>query len=146
MSDLYERLLAKVNDITRDEIERRYSVTSIAAVTKGWHRATCWIGSCDWHRADHAPQVEEAARDHVRSEHAAELAASLGLLAVLELHKPRDATTFVGRPRPPQCAECADQCHSGSGLSCDDPDAAYPCETVRAVARALDVPIEGDQL
>jgi Family of unknown function (DUF6221) len=30
-----------------------------------------------------------------------------------------------------QCAYCARLCHSNSGLWCGEPDAPYPCETVR---------------
>jgi hypothetical protein len=33
-----------------------------------------------------------------------------------------------------QCRYRADICHSGSGLSCDSPDAPYPCPTVRLVS------------
>jgi hypothetical protein len=36
-----------------------------------------------------------------------------------------------------QCRHCADLCHSGSGLSCDSPDAPYPCPTVRLLAASF---------
>jgi hypothetical protein len=59
----------------------------------------------------------------------------LAALAAVELHKPVESVS--GHL---QCGECADQCHSGSGLACDQPcDALYPCSTIRAVARALDM-------
>lgn len=39
-----------------------------------------------------------------------------------------------------QCDHCASLCHSGSGLSCDEPcDAVYPCETVTLLAEAYGV-------
>lgn len=55
--------------------------------------------------------------------------------AVVELHAPRPSGTIT-RTGPAQCGECADRCHSGSGLSCEypGPDAPYPCATVQAVA------------
>jgi len=34
-----------------------------------------------------------------------------------------------------QCRECASKCHSRSGLSCDQPDAPWPCEILRALAQ-----------
>jgi hypothetical protein len=52
--------------------------------------------------------------------------------AVLELHKPQ-----------PCAEECCTWC-----VECDripKQFVPWPCETVRAIARALDVPIEGDQ-
>lgn len=32
-----------------------------------------------------------------------------------------------------QCEECASLCHSRSGLYCDQPDAQYPCATIRVL-------------
>lgn len=52
------------------------------------------------------------------------------LRAVLELHHPDDI-------EPLSCVECSE---NNVDLFVD-----WPCETVRAIARALDVPIEGDQ-
>lgn len=33
-----------------------------------------------------------------------------------------------------RCYDCADMCHSYSGLNCDSPDAAWPCEGIRGIA------------
>lgn len=49
--------------------------------------------------------------------------------AILDLHSPR--SDYQGRQ---VCEYCADLCHSRSGLGCDDPDAPYPCDTVRLLA------------
>jgi len=54
--------------------------------------------------------------------------------AVLELHKE------VGSWRSGvyQCGQCAELCHSTSGLGCEDPiDAVWPCPTVVAIQAAL---------
>ena len=54
--------------------------------------------------------------------------------AVLELHKE------VGSWRSGvyQCGQCAELCHSTSGLGCEDPiDAVWPCPTVTAIQSAL---------
>jgi len=54
--------------------------------------------------------------------------------AVLELHKE------VGSWRSGvyQCGQCAELCHSTSGLGCEDPiDAVWPCPTVVAIRTAL---------
>ena len=54
--------------------------------------------------------------------------------AVLELHKE------VGSWRSGvyQCGQCAELCHSTSGLGCEDPiDAVWPCPTVVAIQSAL---------
>ena len=59
--------------------------------------------------------------------------------AVLELHKE------VGSWRSGvyQCGQCAELCHSTSGLGCEDPiDAVWPCPTVVAIQAALG---EGEQ-
>lgn len=49
---------------------------------------------------------------------------------LLALHKPGKADFYD----VDQCDHCADQCHSSSGLSCEEPDARYPCDTVRTLA------------
>jgi hypothetical protein len=55
--------------------------------------------------------------------------------AVLEVHKP---IAYSGHPEP-VCAECEER------LNADGPGFwSWPCDTARAIARALDVPI-GDQ-
>lgn len=59
----------------------------------------------------------------------------VALRAVVELHAPRQHDFSEAL----QCVHCADQCHSGSGLGCDSPDAPYPCDTIQVIARALDV-------
>jgi hypothetical protein len=51
---------------------------------------------------------------------------------ILELHAP-----FVDYQGRTICEHCANLCHSRSGLGCDDPDAPYPCDTVRLVALSL---------
>jgi len=58
---------------------------------------------------------------------------------IIELHSPEPSHYVNGRfifdePGTPQCEYCASLCHSRSGLSCDDPDAPYPCDTVRLLA------------
>lgn len=55
---------------------------------------------------------------------------------ILELHEPQptgyvDGRYVHGETGQLQCAYCAEQCHSRSGLSCDMPDAPWPCATVR---------------
>lgn len=65
---------------------------------------------------------------------------------VLELHKPvgHDLWSSQGKRLGWQCEECASRCHSGSGLSCDQPlDAEYPCETVKVISAALGVTTDG---
>lgn len=47
--------------------------------------------------------------------------------AVLALHTP------TSTPSGLVCEHCAELCHSWEGLRCDDPDGAYPCDTVRAI-------------
>ena len=54
--------------------------------------------------------------------------------SVLVMHK------RVGSWRPGvyQCGQCAELCHSTSGLGCEDPiDAVWPCPTVTAIQSAL---------
>jgi hypothetical protein len=56
--------------------------------------------------------------------------------AVLSLHEPQQYFTDDRDGRHGSYIWCR---------TCTSPAAIYPCETVRAIARALDVPIEGDQ-
>ena len=49
---------------------------------------------------------------------------------LLALHRPGKAEFYDGD----QCDHCAGQCHSSSGLMCEEPDARYPCDTVRTLA------------
>jgi hypothetical protein len=60
---------------------------------------------------------------------------------ILDLHASSEyRINYGGIPRTVlQCEHCASLCHSGSGLSCDSPDAPYPCETVQIVAEAYGV-------
>jgi hypothetical protein len=59
---------------------------------------------------------------------------------ILDLHSPQ-ATGYVdgvymhGETGELQCEHCAEQCHSRSGLGCEQPDAPWPCPTVRLVAQ-----------
>jgi len=53
---------------------------------------------------------------------------------VLLLH--RATTSYTGKK---QCEHCAEQCHSRSGLNCDDPDAEWPCLTVQVVTGAVTI-------
>lgn len=72
---------------------------------------------------------------------------NVALRAVVELHKPVEETAYsAGLPvKVWICWHCASLCHSGSGLSCDDPrDGAYPCADIRTIAEALGVSVEGD--
>lgn len=60
--------------------------------------------------------------------------------AILDLHAPQptgyvDGKYVHGEAGQLQCGHCAEQCHSGSGLSCDMPDAPWPCPTVRLIAQ-----------
>lgn len=50
---------------------------------------------------------------------------------LLTLHKPRKADFY---DNVEQCDYCASQCHSHSGLMCEEPDGKYPCDTVRTLA------------
>lgn len=52
--------------------------------------------------------------------------------AVVELHEA--VPSGWNGQGPLQCDHCADQCHSGSGMNCDSPDAPWPCPTVRHIA------------
>jgi hypothetical protein len=60
---------------------------------------------------------------------------------ILDLHEPSEYRIRRGGVTEVvmQCDHCASLCHSGSGLSCDSPDAPYPCETVQIVAEAYGV-------
>jgi hypothetical protein len=51
---------------------------------------------------------------------------------LLDLHEPYQA--LYGVAKVPQCSHCSELCHSRSGLGCDNPDAPYPCPTVRLLA------------
>jgi len=59
---------------------------------------------------------------------------------ILELHAPEASTNWVngeyvpGEPTGLQCVHCARLCHSTSGLSCESPDAPWPCPTVLLLA------------
>ena len=55
--------------------------------------------------------------------------AEVALQAIIDLHAP--VADGEGRL---QCQHCSGLCHSRSGLSCDDPDAPFPCETIRLIA------------
>jgi hypothetical protein len=59
---------------------------------------------------------------------------------VLDLHNPQptgyvDGVYTHGETGQLQCEHCAEQCHSGSGMSRDMPDAPWPCPTVRLLAQ-----------
>jgi len=41
------------------------------------------------------------------------------------------------------CGGCQELCHSRSGLSCDSPDAPWPCAEVRALATRFGVEVSG---
>lgn len=51
------------------------------------------------------------------------------LRAILDLHEPR-----VDYQRRLVCDYCDRLCHSRSGLGCEDPDAPFPCDTVKHLA------------
>lgn len=60
--------------------------------------------------------------------------------AILDLHAPQptgyvDGVYYHGEAGQLQCEHCAEQCHSHSGVSCDMPDAPWPCPTVRLLAQ-----------
>lgn len=53
---------------------------------------------------------------------------------VRELHQPVETRCPFPIGVKIQCQHCLDQCHSRSGLGCDDPyDAAWPCPTIQAL-------------
>jgi hypothetical protein len=64
----------------------------------------------------------------------AHIAADRKLLA---LHAPGP----VGRACPAQCGYCANLCQSDSGLSCDRPDAPFPCDNVVILAEAYGIEV-----
>lgn len=60
---------------------------------------------------------------------------------LIELHVPEPSGYVNGvyqmAPEPagePFCSHCANLCHSSSGIMCHNPDAPWPCPTVRLLA------------
>jgi hypothetical protein len=60
---------------------------------------------------------------------------------ILDLHEPVPSGYSEGRWSSGsqhgelQCSHCAGLCHSGSGLNCENPDAPWPCPTVRILVQ-----------
>lgn len=74
----------------------------------------------------------EATAEHIAlHDPAAVLADIEAKRAILDLH----SAVLDGKDRP-VCDYCDQLCHSRSGLMCDDPDAPYPCYTVKLLASA----------
>jgi hypothetical protein len=105
-------------------------LTRVTAVEK-WARAAEreWLGPVELAR-DHAMGPAEA-EYYARVAPRAILRDTAATRALLELHTPREADWHPGVWI---CNHCDSLCHSQSGLYCGNPDAVYPCETIRALA------------
>lgn len=55
------------------------------------------------------------------------------VIELRSLHR-RTTTDYAGRQHE-VCEHCIELCHSRSGLMCDEPDAQWPCETIKLVDR-----------
>jgi hypothetical protein len=78
--------------------------------------------------------AQNEVRDHIaRYDPARVLTDVAAKRRLLDLHEPIPSCSAGIL----QCRHCADLCHSGSGLSCDSPDAPYPCPTVRLLAASF---------
>ncbi len=114
MSDLVTWLRARLDE---DEAVAREVVDLMPA--------TWQIGSADA-RVAHAVTALAVKFNHGRV-----LAEVEAKRRILELHAP----CVDGRDRA-VCEYCSSLCHSRTGLMCDDPDAPYPCDTLRLLAIA----------
>ena len=86
--------------------------------------------------------IEPADAEHIaRWDPARVLAEVEAKRRMLELHVPEPSGYINGvyqmASEPigdPFCSHCANLCHSSSGIMCDNPDAPWPCPTVRILA------------
>lgn len=86
--------------------------------------------AADWNREGYVEDLDNGRACHIAAQDPARTLTRVTAIRALAARHTRSDP----RHGAVRCYDCADMCHSYSGMNCDSPDAAWPCEGIRGIA------------